>query len=191
MTPAVTALVLAALGTGVLAGCSADGDPAPGPSATPSPAADSAVVRRALDRERALLAAYDPAASFADPTLASLGAAARAHHDLHLAALLEIASRLGISTSETPSAAASAGLPTPPAAVDDVAAARRILALEAGSGEIAVREVHASADARVARLVAQIGASEAQHATALYLALREGQIRRREAPLATPAPAAT
>ncbi|HVF19348.1 MAG TPA: ferritin-like domain-containing protein [Mycobacteriales bacterium] len=178
MTPAVPALLVAAVGAGVLVGCTGDGGPAPDQTASPgttsgSPAVDrdTAALLAAHAREVALLAAYD------DPLTAATGLVtaadeARVDHLLHLRA---IESMLGTAT---PSPSAS---PTPPTAggpADAVAVARALLAAERTAADAGITAVGDGISARIRRLLAEIAASEAQHATALYTGLREGIVRR-------------
>lgn len=190
------ALLAAALGAGVLAGCSAtEPSPTPSPSATPDPDAD--YLQRAVAAEIALLASYDdPASSVAD--LSPLVAEARAHHQQHLTALIDSARAAGLpvptTSSPTPSAVTS-GAPAEPRgpqlapAEDAVDLARRLVAIERRSSEFGRDALPTIRRPVLAVLAAQIAASEGQHATALFTALREGQIRRTSRP--SPAPAAT
>jgi len=196
VTTAVPALLLAAVGVGVLAGCT-DGDgPTPDPSTAPSPQVhpDAGAIATARERELALLSAYDDAGT-TGPGLADVADEARAHHELHLRAIEAVAARLTPALTFSPAAAPSgpsSALPsgppsttataTPatgaPTRTDAVALARRLLAAErtaADAGLLAVGDVES---AQVRRLLAEVAASEAQHATALYLGLREAFIRR-------------
>jgi len=185
VTPAVPALLAAAVGAGVLAGCTSPTGPGPAPSASGARDTDpdTAAIEAARLRELALLAAYD------DPVTASSGLSAaadeaRVHHVLHLRALDALMATVGAPLAAATSAGAvapvaSTGPPgTPAVPTDAVAVARRLLAAEraaADAGLIAVGDVTGPV---LRRLLAEVAASEAQHATALYLGLREGIIRR-------------
>ena len=191
MTPAVPALIAAAVGAGVLVGCTADPTPVPDPSGSVSPPTldpDAAALVAAHAREVALLATYaDPLT--VTPGLTPAADEARVHHVLHLRAIEALMREpaLVVATSASPSAAASA---TPaPSAPDAVALARSLLAAERTAADAGIVAVGSGVASAIRRLLAEIAASEAQHATALYIALREGTIRR--APAARPAPTAS
>lgn len=190
VTPTVPALLVSALGVGALVGCTDRGRPGPIPSSSPAtPDPDAPALIAALAREEALLAAYDVISG--DPVLQSQVDAARAHHSAHRDALRAVAERIGVPTAATPSTSA---IPTP--VVDPVTTARGLVDLERRSSEAGVLSAGAAATAPIARLLAEVAASEAQHATALFIALREGQLRRpapgvAASPAAPPTPSAT
>lgn len=192
VTAPVPALVVAALGAGVLAGCTAQQQPAPTPQPSGAAHPDAALLTAALRREQELLAAYDAVAAMGS-TLAGVLTEARAHHVQHLDSIREAASRLGLP-AETPTTAASpTSGPVPDATAvglpgDPVTAARQLLAQERTSSATGIAAVHDVSDRDLGALLAQIAASESQHAAALFIAVRAGLVRRA---VASPVPAAS
>ncbi len=194
MTPSVPALLMAALGVGILTGCPADKRPTPVPTPSGPPDPDVEYLRLAVLAELALLSSYDDPAAPAD--LAPFLAEARTHHQDHLAALVEVARASGLPVPSTVSpspAAPSPGAPPPRGPQlsppkDAVDLARRLVALERRSSDWGLSVIPAVRRPEVALLAAQVAASEAQHATALFTALREGLVRRVPRPTPTVAP---
>ncbi len=174
VNPAVNPAVIlaAAVGAGVLVGCTDGGTPDPAPTSSPSATASDprlTAIAAARAREVVLLAAYDdPQAG--SPALVRIADDARVHHVLHLRALDAMA---GVAASAAPLPSSSAAPTT-----DAVSGARALLAAERAAADAGIAAVGDVDDAALRRLLAEIAASEAEHATALYIGLREGLIRR-------------
>lgn len=173
--PAPVLLVAAAVGA-LAAACTDDAAPPdPTPSASPDP--DRAVWAAAMARERALLAAYDAVAP-AGTTAAQLWLLASRHHRIHLRELERLMSGPAPAESVATELVTPSASGRPRTALDDVASARSLLSAERASSEAGIAAVHEARDRALARTLAQIAASESQHAAALYVALREGLVRR-------------
>lgn len=153
--------VLSAGAVGLVAACTrSHRPPSAGRPARPDP--DVALTAAAVDRELALLAAYD-AALAATPALASRLAPLRAEHAEHLSALGSGPARKSTPSPATDPAPDAGPGGTGPRGVQ----ARRSLV----TVELAAAAAHAAAaltaSARLAAVLASLAASEASHQVAL------------------------
>ncbi len=138
--------VLSAGAVGLVAACTRSRRPSSGRPARPDP--DVALTAAAVDRELALLTAYD-AALAATPALASRLAPLRAEHAEHLLAL-----GAGRTPADSPASSPTSSTLTSLGAAERAAAAAHATAA-------------LSASVRLAALLASLAASEASHQVAL------------------------
>ena len=153
--------VLSAGAVGLAAACTRSRRPSPGRPARPDP--DVALTAAAVDRELALLTAYD-AALAATPALASRLAPLRAEHAEHLLAL-----GAGPAGNPTPASGATTNpaLAQPRGTGAEGGQARSSLATAERIAAAAHATAALSASARLAALLASLAASEASHQVAL------------------------
>lgn len=162
--PSRRAVLRAGLAVPLLAACT--DAPPPGPPPPPDP--DLALHRAAVEREQALLAAYDTAA-LAAPGLAPKLAAVRAEHAAHLDALeaADPAPAPTGSPSPSPSGSVEPSAPAPPPAPADPATVLAgLVALEADAAT-AHGAAAVTASRELAAVLATLAASEASHGVAL------------------------
>lgn len=162
--PVTRRTALAAAGV-ALVGCT-DGQ-TQGRNGTPTPTADAglvaeqAVLRAAVEREEVLLGRY-LGLRLRHPRLAAALSAHVAEHEAHLAELKSRLPERTVSPVPTASPTTQEATADPRAALRSIAAAERSAARSAAGAIVGV-----SAD--LARLLASIGASEAQHAALVDL----------------------
>ncbi len=147
-----------------LAACTA-GREAPAPLPPPDP--DRALRAAAVDRERALLAAYD-AALLATPSRAALLRPLREEHAAHLEALLALDPA---RTSAPPGAGSGSGRPGAPPGTAAPAPPAPAAPVDLAAAEAAASTAHADAVPAASRglagLLASLAAAEASHGVAL------------------------
>jgi len=152
---------------GLLAGCTGGTDAPPvttrahgADAASPTASsADDLLRTAAVDRERALLAAYDRAAA-AEPDRAALLAQVRAQHVEHLGALLGDA-------DASITAGASAAAPSVSSASPSPVELAELVKRERAAGAEHAAAAVVAADVALAGLLASLAASEASHAVVL------------------------
>ena len=144
--------LLGASGLVVLSGCRADTGPLPPAPVDP----DVALRAGAVEREQALLQAYDTTLATV-PSLAARLVPLRAEHAEHLAALT------GPVPTPSSGAPSSSAVPSPTA---EPAALLRLLTAEREAGAAHARDV-AAASRGLAGLLAALAASEASHSVVL------------------------
>lgn len=164
-------------GLASLAGCkpsnrdnAATGSGGAGATTTTKPDAGAAaadtVVRRAADNERALIAAYDGAAS-AHPDLAARLQTLRADHVRHLEGLVPGASHtLPATTTPTPTPTLTPSAPPVSATEPPRSALTGLATLEHAAAAARVSDAVATSGS-LARLLASIGGCEAAHESLL------------------------
>lgn len=151
-------VVLSAGAFGLAAACTSPRRPGAVRPARPDP--DIALTAAAVDRERALLAAYD-AALAATPALAGRLAPLRAEHAEHLAGL-----GAGLSPG-TPTASPATAAAPPRGPGGGAGQARSSLATAEHAAAAAHAAATVTASARLAAVLASLAASEASHQVAL------------------------
>ncbi len=159
-------VVLSAGAFGLAAACTSPRRPGAVRPARPDP--DIALTAAAVDRERALLAAYD-AALAATPALAGRLAPLRAEHAEHLAGLGAGPSPgLGAGLSPgTPTASPATAAAPPRGPGGGAGQARSSLATAEHAAAAAHAAATVTASARLAAVLASLAASEASHQVAL------------------------
>lgn len=164
----------AVAGAAVVVGCTDDADPGPTPSPTPSPDPDITWLAEAAAAERTLIARYAGPVRVS-ATGRSLLRALRAHHEAHLADLEAAIVALGGPTPATSASGTPSGGPSPTgssgtapgAPFGAVLTPAQLRTQEQRTGRDATDLVGRAADGDVALLLAEVGASHAQHVVAL------------------------
>lgn len=160
----------AVVGVTGLAGCTGRAEPGP-PSASPRPSGDDALRRAAVDSEAALVALYRDAIAESPGELGAALTVLRDQHVEHGARL-----RPGSALAPTPEAGSSTGT----GASEAPRTSRQILTSLLAAERAAVRQRQEACDRAetpdLARVLALVAASEAQHAAVLRDLRATGQV---------------